>query len=128
MGLKITTDDKGVRIWRADKVSSNGNPYTRYFTKVSSKDGDEWVSAFIDVLFPKGTDIADKTEIKINDSFYIVSKYQERVSTKLYIKDFSIIGNAAPAPQTNKSQAPGDGFMNVPEGLDEDLPFARTTR
>lgn len=123
MGLKITTDDKGVRIWRADKVSSNGNPYTRYFTKVSSKDGDEWVSAFIDVLFPKGTNIADKTDILIKDAFYLVSKYQERVSTKLYIKDFSIIGGAAPAPQTDK-----DGFMNVPEGLDEDLPFARTTR
>lgn len=120
MGLKITTDDKGVRIWRVDKVSSNGNPYTRYFTKVSSKDGDEWVSAFIDVLFPKGTNIADKTDILIKDAFYLVSKYQDKTSMKLYIKDFSVMGNAAPAPQTD-----ADGFMNVPE--DEDLPFARSS-
>ena len=123
MGLKVTTDDKGVRIWRVDKVSSNGNPYTRYFTKVSSKDGDEWVSAFIDVLFPKGTNIADKTDILIKDAFYLVSKYQDKTSMKLYIKEWEVVG-AAQAPQTD-----ADGFMNVPEGIDEDdLPFARTTR
>ena len=28
-------------------------------------------------------------------------------------------GNAAPAP----NQAAGDGFMNIPDGLDEELPF-----
>lgn len=121
MGLKITTDDKGIKIYRKDKVSSNGNPYTTYFTKVSSKSGDEWVSAFIDVLFPKGTDIADKTEIQIKDSYYLVSKYQDKVSMKLYIKDFLVMGNAAPAPQTDT-----DGFMKVED--DGDLPFARTTR
>ena len=124
MGLKITTDEKGIKIYRKDKVSSNGNPYTTYFTKVSSKSGDEWVSAFIDVLFPKGTDVADKTEIQIKDSYYLVSKYQDKVSMKLYIKDFSVMGNAAPA----QTKAPGDGFMNVPEGIEDELPFARTTR
>lgn len=126
MGLKITTDDKGVRIWRVDKVSSNGNPYTRYFTKVSSRDGDEWVSAFIDVLFPKGTNIADKTDILIKDAFYLVSKYQDKTSMKLYIKEWEVFG-VAPESQIGKTDS--DGFMNVPEGIDEDeLPFARTTR
>ena len=30
-------------------------------------------------------------------------------------------GNAAPAPAPN--QVAGDGFMNIPDGLDEELPF-----
>ena len=33
-------------------------------------------------------------------------------------------GTSAPADNTNTSSN-GDGFMNVPEGLDDDLPFAQ---
>lgn len=32
-------------------------------------------------------------------------------------------GNAAPAPAPAPNQAAGDGFMNIPDGLDEELPF-----
>ena len=128
MGIKIGTDDKGVLLYRKDKTSSNGNTYATYFIKVSSKSGDEWVSGFIDVVLPKGKSVENKTTIYINNAFYIVSEYTDRNNTKhtqmkLYIQDFETDGNATPAPQTDK-----DGFVNIPEGLDEDLPFARTTR
>lgn len=120
MGLKIITDDRNIKVYRQDKTSSNGNTYARYSLMVSSKDGDEWVNGFIDVVFPKGVDLENKTEIKIKEAFPMVSTYNGKTYIKWYIKEFEVVG-AAQAPQTD-----ADGFMNVPE--DEDLPFARTTR
>lgn len=123
MGLRITTDDKGVKVIRQDKVSANGNPYTRYSLMVSTKDNDEWVNAFIDCAFPKGTSIENKTIIKIKDAFYLASEYQGKSYTKIYVKDFEIVNAGNPAPQTDT-----DGFMNVPEGIQEELPFAQPQR
>lgn len=44
-------------------------------------------------------------------------------------KNASQQSNDAPPTQAPPKQSAGDGFMNVPEGIDEDdLPFARTPR
>ena len=122
MGLQITTDEKGVKVIRQDKTSQNGTPYTRYSLMVSSKDGDEWVNGFIDCAFPKGTDIPNKSIIQIKNAFYLTSKYQDKVYTKIFIKDFEIVQGDASAQTQN------DGWMNVPEGEQAELPYAIPTR
>lgn len=122
MGLQITTDDRGVKVIRQDKTSKNGTPYTAYSLMVSSKSGDDWVNGFIDCAFPKGTDIPNKTIINIKTAFYMASEYNGKTFTKVFVKDYEILKKEAAALPTDD-----DGFMNVPEGIQEELPFARPT-
>jgi len=127
MGLTITTDDRGVKVIRQDKTSANGTPYTTYALMVSSKNGEEWVNGFIDCAFPKGTDLANKTIIKIKNAFPMVSKYNNKTYTKIFVKEFEVTEAGTPTPTSN-TQTDADGFVNVPEGIQEELPFARPTR
>ena len=115
MGLKITTDNYPVMVVRQDKTSSQGNAYTQYSIMVSSKNEGSWVNDFIDCSFKKGTNLANKTKIHINNAFFMVSEYNGKKQKKLFISDFTVDGQA---PQ----QTSGDGFMNIPDGIDE-LPF-----
>ena len=123
MSLQVTTDDKGTKIYRHERVSANGTPYVQYSTMVSSKNGDDYVNGFIDVMFPKGTDIPNKSVIEIKNAWFMASEYKDKVYTKLFIKEFSVKndGNATP-------NSPADGFVNVPDGIQEELPFAMPTR
>ena len=116
MGLVIKTDGKPVTVVRQDKTSSQGNAYTQYSVMISSKNTDgTWVNDFIDCAFKKGTNIVNKTKIHINNAFFTISEYNGKKYKKLFITDFEIDGNAPQQPS-------GDGFMNIPDELDE-LPF-----
>lgn len=124
MGLKITTDDKGVMIFRQDKTSQSGTPYTQYSMGVSSKDTNgEWVNGFVECGFKKGVEVPNKSKISINNAFYTVNEYNSKKYYKVMITDFNILESGQAAPV-----APADGFVNVPDGIDEDLPFAMPTR
>jgi len=123
MGLKITTDDKGVKIYRNDKTTSNGMSFATYSIMVSTKKGDEYINSFIDVMFPKGTELANKVTINIKDAWFMVSEYKDKRYTKLYVKDFDIMTDG-----DGFVSAPDDFNINVPAGIDESLPFAPLTR
>lgn len=118
MGLTITTDDKGIKIYRSDKVSKAGNNYTTYCIKVASKDKDgNWQNAFIDVSFKKGVSVNNKADIKIKNAFYTVNSFNGNNTLRLIITDFDVIGNGdAPAESS-------DAFMNIPDGIEEEIPF-----
>lgn len=125
MGYTLTADK--AKVIRHDKTSSNGTPYTTYSLMVSSKDSktDEWANGFLEALFPKGTDIANKTLIKITNAFPMVSTYKDKAYIKWYVKEFDVLQGEG---TTGTSQPDSDGFYNVPEGVDEDLPFAKPER
>ena len=125
MGYTLTADK--AKVIRHDKTSSNGTPYTTYSLMVSSKDSktDEWANGFLEALFPKGTDIANKTLIKITNAFPMVSTYKDKAYIKWYVKEYDVLQGEG---TTGTSQPDSDGFCNVPEGVDEDLPFARPER
>ena len=119
MGLVIKTDGKPVMVVRQDKTSSNGKAYTQYSLMVSSKNTEgAWISGFIDCQFKKGVEVANKTKININNSFYTVNEYNGKKYIKLFVLDFEV-AEPGEAPQTVDS----DGFMNVVEGISEELPF-----
>ena len=119
MGLTLTSDERGVKVYRKDKTSKNGNAYTTYSIMTSTKDGDEWINGFLDVVFKKGTEITNKTVIKIEEAFPLVSQYEGKTYIKWFIKEYKVLA-AGEAPA-----APVDEFVNVPENIQEELPFAR---
>lgn len=124
MGLKCVTDGRPVTIYRNEKTTQNGGKFATYSIGVASKDRDgNWVNAFIDCQFKKGIDVANKSKINISNSFYAVNEYNGNKYIKLFIMEFEIVeqGEAAKAPA---SPAPNDdGFMNIPDGIDTELPF-----
>lgn len=121
MGFTLTADK--AKVIRQDKTSSNGNPYTTYALMVSSKDrNEEWHNGFLEAMFPQGTNLTNKTVIKIKNAFPIVSEYNGKTYIKWYVNDYEVLEQNGSTPRD------ADGFMNVPEGVDEDLPFAQPRR
>lgn len=118
MGLTVTSDEKGVKVIRKDKEWSGGT-FATYSLMVSSKVNDEWQNGFIDCTFKKGVELDNKTVIKINNAFYVVNKGKDdRAYVKLMITDFEILTQGQAKPKTD-----ADGFMVIPENIDEELPF-----
>lgn len=119
MGLKVTTDGRPVTVFRQDKTSAAGNAYTTYALGISSKDMDgNWVNGFVDARFKSGVDVANKRKITINNAFYTVKESNGKSYVSIMVTDFDIAENGQPA--TNNSNT---DFMNIPDGVDEELPF-----
>lgn len=123
MALKILTDDKGIKVFRKDTVSKNGNQFTRYFIKVSSKKQDDsWADMFMDVVFRKGVSVDNKAVISIKNAFPIVDDYNEQnKKMKLMIMEFDVISSGEGGAQIITDV---DGFMEIPDNLEEEMPFA----
>lgn len=116
MGLKVITDDKGVKIFRKDGTSSSGNPYTTYSMGVSQKNADgSWKSGYMPVRFKKGVEVNHKATIKIKNSFPTINEYNGNKTFPIMITDFEVIDEG----EVKNSQ----GFMDIPNGVSEDLPF-----
>lgn len=118
MGLVVTTDDKGVKVFANEKEGANGK-FTSYSVGVNSKDqSGNWISGYVSCRFKKGVSVANKTKIKINRSFFVASKGGAGKSyTHLMITDFDVLEEGETAAQD------ADEFMKIPEGVDEDVPF-----
>jgi hypothetical protein len=88
MGLVISTDDKGLKIWRDDK----GN-FPRYSYSISRKnDQDKWVNVYKDVKFKNGVEVANGTVISIKNAFesFNISKDGKKYPY-LMISDFEVM-------------------------------------
>jgi hypothetical protein len=122
MGLKIETDGKAVTVVRKDGVSQSGKAYTMYSLMYSFKNSnEEWKNVFVDCQFRKGTDLANKSKINITNAFMTGSEYNGNTKPKIFVLDYEVVeGGNQPAPAPS-----GDmGFVNIPDGLDTELPFA----
>ena len=111
MGLKVTTDEKGVTVFANEKDGANGK-YTLYSVGISSKNqNNEWVNGYINVRFKKGVSVPNKTKIKINNAFYTVTKSGDKAYTSLMITDFENLDEK-------------EEWVNVDSIPDNELPFA----
>ena len=122
MGLKITTDDRPVTVFRKDR-EWNGTTFPTYSLGVSSKDKDgNWVNGFLDAEFKRGTDIPNKSQIAITDAFPKVTEYQGKKYVKFFVLDYTIIKQGEePQPQP---QTIDNSWVTIPEGFNEDdMPF-----
>ena len=121
MGLKVTTDGKPVTIYRKDKTTSSGKTFATYSIAVSSKDKDgNWTNGYLDCAFKKDVELNNKAKINITNSFYTVNEYNGKKYLKLFIMAFEVVEQGEVQPQSPSND---DGFMNIPDGLDAELPF-----
>ena len=114
MGLTVKTDEKGVKIFAKEHEGTYGK-FTSYSIGVSSKasDGNGWNNGYIQCRFRKGVNLADKTKIKINNSFFCVNKSGDKSYTYLMITDFDIL------EMPDSAAGDADGFIKIPETDDE---------
>lgn len=89
MGLVITTDDKGLKIWRDDK-----GQFPRYSYSISRKnDKDQWVNVYKEVKFKNGVNVENGAVISIKkafESFNIASDGKKY--PYLMISEFEVLG------------------------------------
>lgn len=115
MGLVVSSDEKGVRIFAKENEGPNGK-FTLYSLGVNSKNQNgEWVNGYINCKFKKGVSVPNKTKIKIDRAFFVATKSGNKSFTHLMITDFSVIDEGA--------DQGSDGFVNIPEGIEDEQPF-----
>lgn len=64
MGIKITTDDRPVKVWRSEK-----NGYVSHSISVSKKEGDTWINGYQPIRFLRGIGVPNGAEITIKNAF-----------------------------------------------------------
>ena len=119
MGIKITTDYKGIKVWRSDR-----GQYPSYAIQVSKKEGDTWINDYQKVRFRGSPDIPNGTEISIRDGFPALETWVkdgcEHKRIVWVIMDYSYPG---------MTEKPKQSFMDMPDypdsfsAAEEDLPF-----
>lgn len=117
MGLTVKTDDNGVKVFANEKEGANGK-FTTYCLGVNSKNKDgNWTNGYLNCKFKKGVSVANKTRIKINNSFFVASKSGDKSYVHLMITDFDVM-----EPGDTPAQD-ADEFMKIPESVDDEVPF-----
>lgn len=117
MGLIVQTDERGVKVFANEREGANGK-FMSYSVGISSKNqSGEWVNGYVNCRFKKGVSVANKTKIKINSSFFVVSKSGDKTYTQLMITDFDVL---EPGDTAGDS---AEEFMKIPDGVDDEVPF-----
>lgn len=112
MGLTVTSDDKGVKVYVKNKEWSGGS-FKTYSIGISSKGKDgNWVNGYLDAQFKKddANKITNKCKIHIKNAFFTVSESNGKKYTKLFITEFDVLE----AGETPNDSA--DGFVSIDDG------------
>lgn len=114
MGLRVITDERGVKVW----VDTRGQ-YPRYSCSLGKKnEAGEYDNFYMEVKFNKDLPKPDNgDEIIINDSFLTFNVWNDkegkkRTSPYLMIQQYDNLSSNIPAD-----------LIDIPEGVDEELPF-----
>jgi hypothetical protein len=120
MGIKITTDELGVKVRRSDRFK-----FPSYYIKISRQVDGQWVNEFQDIRFRKGVEVEDGDEIIIHDAFPTLDVWKKDGEVKSrcvwQILDFhyrSEMINHAPKEAVMPEDLP-DSFA----AADDDVPF-----
>ena len=135
------TNDPEVRYTQGEKPTAIAN-YTIAVDRRFKRDGEPTADFVRLIAFGKNAEFAEKY-LKKGMKIEVVSHFQSGSYTnkdgqKVYTNDFIVDtqgfaesknasqGNgSAPASGTNNSSLPSDGFMSIPDGVDEgELPFS----
>lgn len=114
--------------------------YTLAVDRKFKKEGEQSADFIKITAFGKNAEFADKylhkgTKIivvgRIQTGSYTNKDGQKVYTTDVIVEEQEFAesknaqqSNDMPQAQSNTTQSPAAGFMNVPEGIDEDLPFA----
>lgn len=129
MGLNVTSDDKGIKVYRKDRETKSGGTFATYSLAISSKDASgNWINGYMDAKFKKGVEVNNKAKIKINNAFFTVDEYNGKTYPKIFVLDFDVI------EQGEVSNINGDAFVNldsndlpdfmkIDDAVGEEVPF-----
>lgn len=115
MGLTLTTDERGIRVWRDDR-----NGFPKYSVSFSKKDENgNYENAYIDVKFHKGVELENGTDIQILEAFPTFNKGKDgRKYISWFIKDYERMDGQ---PKVNNV---GINGIAIPVDIDEEeAPF-----
>ncbi len=138
------TRDPEVRYSQGDAATAVGR-YTLAVDRRFRRDGDQQSADFINcVAFGRSAEFAEKylrqgTKVVVTGRIQTGS-YTNRDGVKVYTTDVVVEDQefaeskaagasnnnfqASPSPSPMPSTDIGDGFMNIPDGIDEELPFS----
>jgi hypothetical protein len=138
MGIRITTDDFGVKVWRSDKFG-----FPQYAVRISKRQASgDFVNEYQPIKFRKGVELANGDEIYINDAFSTLEVWQDKQTGETrhkqvwQIMDFSYRArqeqpqthpqHATPMPQQPVQMQMSSQFTDLPDAfqaIDDDLPY-----
>ena len=123
------TRDPEVRYSQGEQATAIAR-YTLAVDRRFKRDGDQTADFIGCVAFRKGTKVVVTGRIQTGS--YTNKDGQKVYTTDVVVEEceFAESKNAAgensgftPSDRPSPSSAAGDGFMNIPDGIDEELPF-----
>ena len=129
MGIRITTDEHGVRVWRSDRYG-----YAQYNVSIQKKKDDGgYITMYKQVKFRGGIELENGSEIIIRDAFPSIDTWNDKQSGELMKKEVWVImdfvyKDAAPKRQSYEKpqQARVDTFDDLPDtfqAAEDEIPF-----
>lgn len=131
MGIKIKTDDKGVKVWRSDKYQ-----YPQYSVMIwHDTDDGERVTEYKQLQFRKGVELANQDEIIINDAFPTLRIWKDKQTGELkhrevwMVLDFSFKTGEPPVQQELTPVTASEAatlFDDLPDSFsaaEDEIPF-----
>ena len=111
--ISISTDERGIKVWRDDKFG-----FPKYSVSISKKNEDgTYTNAYQTVAFRKGVTLENGEEIIIDKAFPTFDSGKDgRKYVKWMITEFKQMNKA-------ETKKPDDKFVEIPNDVDEELPF-----
>ena len=126
MGIRIATDDRGIKVWRSDR-----GQYPSYAVQISKKEGDTWINDYQKVHFKGGADIPNGTVIQILNAFPALESWvkdnQQHKRIVWIIMEWSEGAGASYKPQPRQQaqdvQASFDDLPDSFSAAEDEIPF-----
>lgn len=130
-GIGRLTRDPDIRYTQGDTPLCIAR-YTLACDRITKKDGQptaDFISCvamgkqgeFVEKYLSKGMKIA--VEGRIQTGFYDDKDGKKVYTTDVYVERHEFVESRNSQTQDNNQQTDADGFMNIPDGIDEELPF-----
>ena len=119
MGVRISTDYRGVKVWRSDRGEKPS-----YAIQVSRKEGDTWINDYQKVRFKGGADIPNGTTVFIRDGFPTLDTWVNDG-----VEYHRIVWMIMEYDYEGQKEKPQKSFVEIPDypdsfaAMDADLPF-----
>lgn len=132
MGIRITTDEYGVKVWRNDRYG-----YAQYSISIQKKKEDGgYITKYKQVKFRGGVEVENGADIIIRDAFPTIDSWKDKNTGELKTKEVWVIMDfvyktSAPSPHTEQKaqeieKAAQDLFSDMPDSFqaaEDEIPF-----
>ena len=128
MAIKLCTDEKGIKIFRQDRETKTGKTYATYTMGISKKVNGAYINSYVGVKFRNDISLGNGAVISFGegDAWLTFDDVNGKKYNKIFINKFEIIQDGKKT-EAEKNEAflteDANDFLNIPDGIDEDLPF-----